>query len=195
MTRPWHITMTRSLMPSNLGQLGGDHDDPDAPLAPGGSSMAWISALAPTSMPRVGSSRIRTFGLAAPATWPAPPSAGCRRSGYRREPNMALHPELSPHDLHQTKQNRKPEAPSLQIAAQNSEPSACEKAPKIISCLSGGISIPVRAPRNVIEEDSDSRPDIPQLLQVPLCPRSVNLMALLYEIFGLLSIASTRGTL
>ena len=41
----------------------------------------WTSTLAPMSMPRVGSSRIRTRRLRWPATWPARPSAGCRLTG------------------------------------------------------------------------------------------------------------------
>ena len=46
----------------DLRQVGADQDDRDALPAPARRSIWWTSALAPTSMPRVGSSRISTRG-------------------------------------------------------------------------------------------------------------------------------------
>ena len=54
------------------------------PCAARSATSRWISALAPTSMPRVGSSRSRSFGLRWRASGRAAPSAGCRRTGCRR---------------------------------------------------------------------------------------------------------------
>ena len=48
----------------HLLQLGGDHQDAEA-LVGELLDEVWISALAPTSMPRVGSSRISSFGFIA----------------------------------------------------------------------------------------------------------------------------------
>ena len=46
----------------DLGHLGGDHQDRHALRRPARRSARWISALAPTSTPWVGSSRISTAG-------------------------------------------------------------------------------------------------------------------------------------
>ena len=49
----------------HLGQLGGDHQDGHALGRPARDMSRWTSALAPTSMPRVGSSRISSCGSVA----------------------------------------------------------------------------------------------------------------------------------
>ena len=56
------MTMTRSLIPSTSGIS----EEIMITATPSPASLQirrWISAFAPTSMPRVGSSRIRIFGL------------------------------------------------------------------------------------------------------------------------------------
>ena len=59
---PARMTTIRSVEAEQLGELGGDHEDGDAGLRPAPRSAGRSRALAPTSMPRVGSSRIRMRG-------------------------------------------------------------------------------------------------------------------------------------
>ena len=73
----------------HLGQLARDHQDRHALAARAGPSARWISALAPTSMPRVGSSMMRMRGSVAshlPSTtfcWLPPESWPTTCSGPR----------------------------------------------------------------------------------------------------------------
>ena len=74
------ITAIRSLMP----RISGSSDEIIRMARPSPASSLisrWISALAPTSTPCVGSSRIRTRRRRPPASAPGPPSAGCRPRG------------------------------------------------------------------------------------------------------------------
>ena len=59
--------------------FGRDHHDGDDRGHAGRRTIRTTSSLAPTSMPRVGSLRTSTLGAICRATWPAPPSADCRR--------------------------------------------------------------------------------------------------------------------
>ena len=60
--RPSRMTSTRSLIASTSGRSEEIRMMP-MPSAASSPIIAWTSALAPTSMPRVGSSRISTDGL------------------------------------------------------------------------------------------------------------------------------------
>ena len=80
--RPSRITRMRSLMPMISGSSLEIIRMP-RPSCASSLIRRWISALAPTSMPRVGSSMIRTLGREA-SHLPARPSAGCRPRACRR---------------------------------------------------------------------------------------------------------------
>ena len=81
-SRPRRMTSTRS----DMAMISGSSEEIRiTPLpAPANSLVtACTAALAPTSMPLVGSSRISTAGLARQPLGDAPPSAGCRPTGSR----------------------------------------------------------------------------------------------------------------
>ena len=68
----------------HLLHVAGDHQDGDAGIGQRRASARRSRFLAPTSMPRVGSSKMMTRGLHRSAIWRARPSAGCRRTASRR---------------------------------------------------------------------------------------------------------------